>query len=68
MTLNAANEVAVERFLQRELPFDRIPGVIEEVLSRVQAAQLRDLQHVLEVDLEARAIARLCLKEVEKLS
>jgi 1-deoxy-D-xylulose-5-phosphate reductoisomerase len=68
VTLNAANEVAVERFLQRELPFDRIPGVIEEVLSRVQAAQLRDLQHVLEVDLEARAIARLCLKEVEKLS
>ena len=68
VTLNAANEVAVERFLQRELPFDRIPGVIEEVLSRVQAAQLRDLQHVLEVDLEARAVARSCVKEVEKLS
>ena len=68
VTLNAANEVAVERFLQRELSFDRIPGVIEDVLSRVQAAQLRDLQHVLEVDLEARAVARSCLKEVVKLS
>jgi hypothetical protein len=29
---------------------------------------LRDLQHVLEVDLEARAVARSCVKEVEKLS
>jgi 1-deoxy-D-xylulose-5-phosphate reductoisomerase len=68
VTLNAANEVAVERFLRGELSFDRIPGVIEDVLSRVQAAQLRDLQHVLEVDLEARAVARSCVKEVEKLS
>jgi 1-deoxy-D-xylulose-5-phosphate reductoisomerase len=68
VTLNAANEVAVERFLQRELSFDRIPGVIEDVLSRAQPAQLRSLQHVLEVDLEARALARSCLEEVEKLS
>jgi 1-deoxy-D-xylulose-5-phosphate reductoisomerase len=68
VTLNAANEVAVERFLRGELSFDRIPGVIEDVLSRVQAAQLRDLQHVLEVDLEARTVARSCVKEVEKLS
>jgi len=61
VTLNAANEVAVERFLRGELSFDRIPGVIEDVLARAPVAKLRDLPHVLEVDREARAIARECL-------
>jgi 1-deoxy-D-xylulose-5-phosphate reductoisomerase len=68
VTLNAANEVAVERFLRRKLSFDRIPSVIEEVLSRAPVAALRDLPHVLEVDREARAIARECLAEVERLA
>ena len=61
VTLNAANEVAVDRFLRRELAFDRIPAVIEEVLSRAPVSALHDLAHVLEVDREARALARECL-------
>jgi 1-deoxy-D-xylulose-5-phosphate reductoisomerase len=61
VTLNAANEVAVERFLRGGLSFDRIPGVIEDVLARAPVATLRDLAHVLEVDREARALARECL-------
>jgi 1-deoxy-D-xylulose 5-phosphate reductoisomerase len=54
--------------LRRELSFDRIPGVIEEVLSRAPMADLRDLAHVLEVDREARSVARSCLAELERLS
>jgi 1-deoxy-D-xylulose-5-phosphate reductoisomerase len=61
VTLNAANEVAVDRFLRRELSFDRIPAVIEEVLTRAPVGALGDLPHVLEVDREARALARECL-------
>jgi 1-deoxy-D-xylulose-5-phosphate reductoisomerase len=61
VTLSAANEVAVERFLRRELTFDRIPAVIEEVLTRAPAGVLGDLAHVLEVDREARALAREAL-------
>jgi 1-deoxy-D-xylulose-5-phosphate reductoisomerase len=57
VTLNAANEIAVERFLQGALTFDRIPGLIEDVLSRVAVVALRDLDHVLDVDREARALA-----------
>jgi 1-deoxy-D-xylulose-5-phosphate reductoisomerase len=68
VTLNAANELAVERFLRKELSFDRIPGVIEDVLTRAPITALRDLAHVLEVDREARAIARDCLSEVAGLS
>jgi 1-deoxy-D-xylulose-5-phosphate reductoisomerase len=58
VTLNAANEIAVERFLQGGLAFDRIPALIEDVLSRTRVIVLRDLAHVLEVDREARALAR----------
>jgi 1-deoxy-D-xylulose-5-phosphate reductoisomerase len=58
VALNAANEIAVEQFLQGRLAFDRIPGIIEDVLSRVEAVALRDLAHVLEVDNQARASAR----------
>ena len=61
VTLNAANEIAVDRFLRRELSFDRIPAVIEEVLTRAPVCALGDLPHVLEVDREARALARECL-------
>ncbi|HTO43838.1 MAG TPA: 1-deoxy-D-xylulose-5-phosphate reductoisomerase [Burkholderiales bacterium] len=61
VTLNAANEVAVDRFLRRELNFDRIPALIEEVLARTAAGALRDLAHVLEVDRDARDLARDCL-------
>jgi 1-deoxy-D-xylulose-5-phosphate reductoisomerase len=57
VTLNAANEIAVEQFLRGALSFDRIPGLIEDVLSRTSAVALRDLDHVLEVDREARTIA-----------
>jgi 1-deoxy-D-xylulose-5-phosphate reductoisomerase len=58
VTLNAANEIAVEQFLLGALAFDRIPGIIEEVLSRAATVTLHDLAHVLEVDREARALAR----------
>jgi 1-deoxy-D-xylulose-5-phosphate reductoisomerase len=58
VALNAANEIAVEQFLQGKLAFDRIPGIIEDVLTRVEAVALRDLAHVLEVDHQARASAR----------
>jgi 1-deoxy-D-xylulose-5-phosphate reductoisomerase len=61
VTLNAANEVAVDQFLRRELSFDRIPALIEAVLSRAAISALRDLTHVLEVDRDARALARDCL-------
>ena len=32
--LNAANEVAVEKFLSREISFDAVPAIIEEALAQ----------------------------------
>jgi 1-deoxy-D-xylulose-5-phosphate reductoisomerase len=55
--LNAANEVAVERFLRGELAFARIPELIEDVLARVPATPLEGLESVMEADRAARRCA-----------
>ncbi len=55
--LNAANEVAVGAFLDRELPFLGIAEVIAATLDAVPRAELTDLDSVLEADRQARAAA-----------
>jgi 1-deoxy-D-xylulose-5-phosphate reductoisomerase len=55
--LNAANEVAVEAFLARRLPFPAIAAVIERVLSETGVEPLASLEQVYAVDVEARALA-----------
>jgi 1-deoxy-D-xylulose-5-phosphate reductoisomerase len=61
ITLNAANEVAVDSFLKRELPFVRIPAVIEEVLARCSGEPPRSIEAVLELDHETRRQTRTLL-------
>jgi 1-deoxy-D-xylulose-5-phosphate reductoisomerase len=61
VVLNAANEVAVERFLARALRFDRIPSLIEDVLSRVGPMSVAGLEDILQVDRLARQAASACL-------
>ncbi|MDF9841347.1 MULTISPECIES: 1-deoxy-D-xylulose-5-phosphate reductoisomerase [unclassified Paenibacillus] len=54
---NAANEVAVARFLRREIPFLRIEEIIEEVLQRHENAGNPDLQQIEQCDAVTREIA-----------
>lgn len=56
--LNAADEVAVEAFLNRQIPFGAIPVVVAETLSRMPARTPASVGEVLEIDREARAVAR----------
>lgn len=56
--LNAANEVAVEAFLERRLGFLDIADIIEGVLSRHDVCPLSDLEQVLAADSWSRATAR----------
>jgi len=58
--LNAANEVAVERFLQAELPFTGIVEVVERVLERHagRAAAINTVEDALHWDAWARNEAR----------
>jgi 1-deoxy-D-xylulose-5-phosphate reductoisomerase len=55
--LNAANEVAVQAFLARRLPFTGIGRVIETTLAKCEAGAARDLDAVLDADARARRIA-----------
>jgi len=52
--LNAADEVAVEAFLDRRLRFVEIPRVIERVMQRTPHVHCHTLDEVLECDREAR--------------
>jgi 1-deoxy-D-xylulose-5-phosphate reductoisomerase len=60
--LNAANEVAVEAFLEGGLPFPAIASVntavLEELSARADGGPLRDLDDVMAADAWARARAR----------
>ncbi len=56
--LNAANEVAVEAFLERRLPFMNIANVVERVLNDVPVFALPDLAAVHAADQAARDSAR----------
>jgi 1-deoxy-D-xylulose-5-phosphate reductoisomerase len=56
--LNAANEIAVESFLEERLAFDAIAEVIESVLAEAPVEPLVSLEQVYAADIEARAAAR----------
>ncbi|MCR4300158.1 MAG: 1-deoxy-D-xylulose-5-phosphate reductoisomerase [Sulfuricaulis sp.] len=55
--LNAANEVAVQAFLDRRIGFTDIPLVIEHVLSEIPASHDNRLEVVLSDDMRARDVA-----------
>ncbi len=56
--LNAANEVAVQAFLDRRIRFDQIAEVIAEVLERLPIYEPDALAVVQNADSEARSLAR----------
>jgi len=57
IALNAADEVAVEAFLERSIPFTGIPDTIERVLASTPEAHPATIAEVLAVDREARRLA-----------
>jgi len=54
---NAANEVAVHAFLEGRTAFSRIPDVVERTMSVIPPGVVRDVEHLIEVDREARSLA-----------
>jgi 1-deoxy-D-xylulose-5-phosphate reductoisomerase len=58
IALNAADEVAVEAFLEGTIPFTGIPATIEQVLETTPATHPATIQEVLALDCQARAAAR----------
>ncbi len=63
--LNAADEVAVAAFLERQIPFLGIPEVVEAVLGRTRRVRIEKMDDVLAADTEARRLAK---EEVARLA
>ena len=58
IALNAADEIAVSAFLEGSIPFKGISQVIEATLNEAAASHPESISKVLELDAEARDIAR----------
>ncbi len=57
-TLNAADEIAVEAFLQGRIGFLSIHEIVQETLSRMPSRTPRSVGDILEIDKESRSLAR----------
>ena len=65
VVLNAANEVAVARFLEGQIAFPAIPHIIEATMDAHVPAQVRTLQEVRSVDDWARSFSREIARRIQ---
>ncbi|HOE19510.1 MAG TPA: 1-deoxy-D-xylulose-5-phosphate reductoisomerase, partial [Spirochaetota bacterium] len=59
--LNAANEVAVQAFLQKKITFTKIVKVVEKVLQKHNCVENPDLDMIFDADEQARQLALQCI-------
>ena len=59
--MNAANEVAVQAFLEKKIPFHRIPELIEQALAKQTNHVSPDLEHTFQSDHNTREYVRTLL-------
>ncbi|USN99831.1 MAG: 1-deoxy-D-xylulose-5-phosphate reductoisomerase [Phycisphaeraceae bacterium] len=62
--LNAANEAAVDAFLQARIPFGRITELISDTMDAIEPTPLADLATALEADRRAREHVEQCIAGV----
>jgi 1-deoxy-D-xylulose-5-phosphate reductoisomerase len=65
VVLNAANEIAVARFLDGQIPFPGIPQVIEAAMDAHVPSQVRTLQEVRTVDEWARGFSAEIARRIQ---
>jgi 1-deoxy-D-xylulose-5-phosphate reductoisomerase len=61
--LNAANEIAVEAFLNEQIHFVDIPCLLEDVLEQSNIVQAQTIEELLDIDLMSRNLAKSWLKK-----
>ena len=64
--MNAANEVAVAAFLDRQLPFPQIWQIVGQVMNRHTPVAHPDLDAILQADQWARAEATRFVKSLNR--
>lgn len=60
--LNAANEVAVQRFLDKEIDYIHIPKIVEKSLTNIQRNHSLEVHSLIEIDKETRIFAASIFK------
>ena len=63
--LNAANEIAVDAFLNKQLSFTNISKVIEKTLEHTTKVTANNLQTILDADSDARQVSIDWVKQLE---
>ena len=64
VVLNGANEAAVAAFLREQIPFGRIPEIIDSALQTVPRAEIRAIADVYEADRAARTAAEAFIRRL----
>jgi len=59
--MNAANEIAVQAFLEKKISFNRIPELIEQALAKQTNHVPPDLEHTFQSDHNTREYVRTLL-------
>ncbi|MFV0321058.1 MAG: 1-deoxy-D-xylulose-5-phosphate reductoisomerase [Alphaproteobacteria bacterium] len=61
---NAANEVAVDAFLNKQIPFTSIVTLVKNAVEMMDAPKIHSIEDVYQLDLEAR---EFCIKYLKKI-
>lgn len=64
--LNAANEIAVDAFLNEKIGFMDIPNVVEFTLNALEISRADSLDLILDIDMQARTLASNRITQLSK--
>lgn len=65
IALNAANEIAVDAFLKKNISFPQIPLVIEKALEQAPSGTSGEINDILAQDLSSRAYANTIINDLQ---
>jgi len=67
IALNAANEIAVEAFLNEAIPFTAIIEVVQQCLEKIPFEEPMTLDAIEAIDFQARKVAKDCCQAFQKV-
>ena len=63
IVLNAANEIAVDNFLKKNIKFDDIVETIKKTIYKFDHNEVKTLEDIMYVDCEARLLTNKIIKK-----
>ena len=65
IVLNAANEIAVDNFLKKNIKFNDIVSIIKKTINNFNHIDVKNLKDILSVDHEARLLTNKIIKKIK---